>query len=383
MIKVNQNLGISGEFRVIVRRADGSIKTDTGIQKNLVLDNAFKNILGENVTTNLGHEKQNSSSINWGCVVGTGNQTPTDTDVSLQNYITKNVSTRDAYDSKENPDTDLHEGYVKVWVGKKYIFDNINNENITELGLISWAGDYYDEGTRYDNAYILMTRALIKGTDGQPIAVTVLQGEILEVIYQINWYIDVTRKTGSFTLTTSKDGVDTNSEFEYFLQPYNIKSRLEVGYRNLTLYYNNNNFFYSYGVKESDDELDANYDLNSVEYQSIDYNGSNIYTVLGSSIKSSGTYFGDKYSENHLSLANESVDFVTKTSNVTYRNGIYSHIHNNGIRAFSFAAYFSHYYPFFSILVVVKNTENGQGIKKNNRQLWEVEVGYTLDRYTE
>ena len=32
------NMGIAGEFRVVVKRADGSTKIDTGYQKNLILN---------------------------------------------------------------------------------------------------------------------------------------------------------------------------------------------------------------------------------------------------------------------------------------------------------------------------------------------------------
>lgn len=32
------NMGMAGEFRVVVKRADGSVKTDTGYQKNLILN---------------------------------------------------------------------------------------------------------------------------------------------------------------------------------------------------------------------------------------------------------------------------------------------------------------------------------------------------------
>ena len=32
------NIGMAGEFRVVVKRADGSTKIDTGYQKNLILN---------------------------------------------------------------------------------------------------------------------------------------------------------------------------------------------------------------------------------------------------------------------------------------------------------------------------------------------------------
>ena len=47
MLELNQNLGIAGEFQVIVRRADGSVRVDTGMQKNLILDNGLKFYLSQ------------------------------------------------------------------------------------------------------------------------------------------------------------------------------------------------------------------------------------------------------------------------------------------------------------------------------------------------
>ena len=35
------NMGMAGEFRCVVKRADGSTKIDTGYQKNLILIKAW------------------------------------------------------------------------------------------------------------------------------------------------------------------------------------------------------------------------------------------------------------------------------------------------------------------------------------------------------
>ena len=35
---MNTNIGVAGEFRCVVKKADGSIKTDIGYQKNLILN---------------------------------------------------------------------------------------------------------------------------------------------------------------------------------------------------------------------------------------------------------------------------------------------------------------------------------------------------------
>ncbi len=229
MIKTEQKLGLSGEFQIIVRRADGSIKFDTGMQPNLVLDNGIKHYLGLPMVNNSGKQQPTHKNgfMNY-CYVGSGNKLPQKTDVALQNMVARHVEARDWVLGKDEPDTGKHEGFVKVWRRGKIHFDNINNQNITEVGLAAWQGSESIDGVRYDNAYTLVTRALIKDSGGTPITVTVLQGEILEVIYQINIYVDIKRKTGSFTLTTTKDGQDTTGTFDYFLQPHTVSSGNDI-----------------------------------------------------------------------------------------------------------------------------------------------------------
>ena len=87
MLELNQNLGIAGEFQVIVRRADGSVRIDTGMQKNLILDNGLKFYLSQKMTNDNAEEEEHAGWMFSGLVVGSGNQTPTNTDVKLQNFI--------------------------------------------------------------------------------------------------------------------------------------------------------------------------------------------------------------------------------------------------------------------------------------------------------
>ena len=57
--------GMAGEFRCVVQKADGSIKLDTGVQKNLILNQGLEFFGGVN-----------GSGMNY-CIIGTGNSTPT------------------------------------------------------------------------------------------------------------------------------------------------------------------------------------------------------------------------------------------------------------------------------------------------------------------
>lgn len=382
MLNVEQNIGLMGEFRVIVRRSDGSIKLDTGMQKNLILNNGFRQYLGLPMLDNFGAEQEHSSGImNW-CGVGTGNKPPTENDISLQTLVSFSNTTRDTEYGKEEPTADKHAGFVKVWKRSKYIFDNIKNQNITELGLASWyESAWVSSENNYRKSYKLCTRALIKDNSGNPIAVTVLDGEVLEVIYQINIYVDVKRKHGSFSLTTVKGGKNVTETFEYFMQPYQVESG--TGTDNYLLFDDYYHTTTTWGVKEADSELTSNYSLNDADYAALNYTDISKLANKTDGKKITYRQTRSKYSEDYQISENVevSLDKKQRTQKNTY--GIYTHIHDNGIRAYDIAIGYAASYTLVRGLVVLKNTANGQGIKKTNRQMWEFEFTYTLSRWKE
>lgn len=390
MLELNQNLGIAGEFQVIVRRADGSVRIDTGMQKNLVLDNGLKFYLGLKMTNdNAEEEEGHYGSMFSGLVVGSGNQEPTNTEVKLQNFIAHTSTTRDTEWGKTEPTEDQHPNFVKVWKRTKFIFGNINNQNISELGLVTryWDKWYETPVHVYQKRYLLTTRALIKGNDGRPLTITVLEGEVLEVIYQINMYVDTRRQTGEFKLTTyptgqnPETGVGTESQFEYFLQPYNISHGQYIDNR-LFLHDGYYNIVHSYGVKETDDELTADYDLTQAGYK-FDHTNTDWteFIKLRSGVKTTGSNTDSKYSESYQTAKLVSTDVLTGTQTTKYKTGIYSHVHANGIRGLEYHLGYNHYVHLVTGIVIFKNKANGQGIKKTNRQIWEFLASYTIKRW--
>ena len=381
MIKTNQNLGVSGEFQVIVRRADGSVKFDSGMQSNLILDNGIKHYLGLGGINSLDRAHTFEDGMMNECVVGTGNAAPVVGDTKLQHYVAKQKAIKDRYRNRVEPADDRHQGFVRLWEERKYIFDNINNQNISEVGLCTWHGDLYVDSVRHENVYVLVTRALIKDKGGSPITVTVLQGEILEVVYRLNMYININRQSGSFTLTTTKDNQDVTDTFDYFLQPYSIGGG---DYISNSIYFPlTHAYFYTHGVKETDEELTADYDLADEVYRSITHLDTTPLNTKVVGNKSSGSWgSNNKYQDGHATWEQIEQSFETGRRTIKITHGIYSHIHDNGIRAFTFPIGDNSVTAFIGRgLVVVKNRANGQGIKKTNRQLWEVEVGYTISRW--
>lgn len=189
------NMGMAGEFRVVVKRADGSTKIDTGYQKNLILNQGLDFFGGGNGSDMMGY-----------CVIGGGNSQPVYTQNKLDTAIT-GVS-GDDFSTKYDYDAARDGSLYKTNRVCKYSFTGLNNVNISEVGLAS----------TYSNAttYYLCTRALIKDSLGNPTTITVLSGEILEVYYKLWAVFDTTDKTGTFNLL---DGVGGSV-------PYNFTVRL-------------------------------------------------------------------------------------------------------------------------------------------------------------
>ena len=196
------NMGIAGEFRCVVKRADGSTKIDTGYQKNLILNQGLDFFGGGN-----GYNMMNY------CVIGSGNSQPNYTQNKLDATIIGVTGTSWSYKNDYNAATDGD--LYKVNRVNKYSFSGLNNINVSELGLAS----------TYSNAttYFLCTRALIKDSQGNPTTITVLNGEVLEIYYKLWMVSDVTDITGSLNVLDGIGGITA----------YNYKQRLaSVGWNN-------------------------------------------------------------------------------------------------------------------------------------------------------
>lgn len=158
------HVGIAGEVRCVVTKADGTVKTDTGFQKNLILNQGLDFFGGSY-----------GSRINNICAIGSGNSTPAITQTKLDAYITQATGTGTTSDySYEDKGDNLY----RMWEQKKYRFTGLDNVNISEVGLVS-------TGSASSN-YYLTTRALIKDNLGFPTTISIKTGEILDIYYKIH-----------------------------------------------------------------------------------------------------------------------------------------------------------------------------------------------------
>lgn len=384
----------SGEFKIIHKDKEGNIKQELDWQPNMLLENGLKCLFNDANTmpyTSAGNTAPTNQTYNFipaYLVIGTGNSDPAYNQIKLDNatHIASWNSDNGIGNAEvETPDVAEHSGYLKVSQTFKYSFNNFTeNLNITEIGLSA----YYSGNITTTGFYVLGTRALIKDRTGTPLPITVLTGEILEVYYKVNTYIDTRRKTGSFTLTDiDSQGTQTTHTFDYFIQPVNLKRNKIYGRLTRPPF---NNSMTSFGVLETDDELDANYNLNDEIYNQITYE---TYSALNQKTFNNGatkiTYFRiepiSTLDTQHARWTSYSTDWNTKTYTLRITNGINTHNWGNGIRAFILPV--DVVYPAVSMfncytqLVVVKNRANGQGIKKINTKEWTVEWSYSIDKW--
>lgn len=188
-------VGLYGEVKVIVKRADGTVRLDTGFFPNVI--------------TNLGLDAlgNNHNLFNY-CAVGGGNSTPLNTNNKLDNFLAggSQISSVSKYDYDPVRDTEFYK--CSRTVG--YRFTGLDNKNISEVGLVS------NDDPGQHSAY---TRTLIKNSVGAPTVITVLSGEILELQYRLWQVFDV--KDKDQVVTAMIDGVEV---------PVNVKIRLaDVG----------------------------------------------------------------------------------------------------------------------------------------------------------
>ena len=184
-------VGLHGEVKVIVKRADDTVRLDTGFFPNVI--------------TNLGLDAiGNDNDLFNFCAVGGGNSTPLNTNTKLDNFLAVGspISSESKYDYDPVRDTEFYK--CSKTVG--YRFEGLDNKNISEVGLV---GDYRPE------LHSTFTRTLIKNSAGEPTVITVLSGEILELQYRLWQVFDV--KDKDQVVTAMIDGVEV---------PFNVKIRL-------------------------------------------------------------------------------------------------------------------------------------------------------------
>lgn len=166
------HVGIAGELRCVVIGTDGTVKTDTGYQKNLILNQGL-DFFGDG-----------TGVFNNGCVIGTGNSTPIATQTKLDVYHAHASATEPTSSYSYSATGD---GLYKMWEQRKYVFNFSTNVNISEAGL------YSNDGNAAN--YNLVTRVLIKDTFGAATSISIKAGETLYVYYKVHKVVEISDKS--------------------------------------------------------------------------------------------------------------------------------------------------------------------------------------------
>ena len=182
-----------GRFRLRVKRADGSVRIDTGWFDNLIT-NAGLDQLGLYSTNNTSY---NIPYIAWAGFVGSGNTTPAYTDTTLTalvsgTYNAGGVMSSGVVNASANPPT-------ITWTGTFVFPAGSAAGTLAEVGV----GTYLtlpstNPGT--NGTYQLFSHALIVNSGGSPTTITVLSNEELDVTYQLQEVINTTIQTGNISI---------------------------------------------------------------------------------------------------------------------------------------------------------------------------------------
>lgn len=166
------HVGIAGEVRCVVTKADGTVRLDTGFQKNLILNQGLDFFGGGK-----GH------SLFARCAIGSGNSVPKPTQTQLDAFIATATGT---LHSTKYDYVDDGSGLYKTNAVYKYRFTGLGDINIGEVGLVS-------TGSTSTN-YYLCTRAQMKDSSGALTTISLNTGETLDIYYKL-WQIFSTADT--------------------------------------------------------------------------------------------------------------------------------------------------------------------------------------------
>ena len=168
---------IRGFFQLFKSKADaygnlipGSRRAVTPVFENIVVDSGL-NMMGTTVT--------------WfrGCHVGVGNATPSPADVALQSRVAGQGTKHDMSLAPVDDESGVYIRRIATW---RFPQGTIDNENISEVGITGGTSNANAAG---DTNFILWCRSLVVDGSGNPTTVTVLQDEILDVVYECRLYI--------------------------------------------------------------------------------------------------------------------------------------------------------------------------------------------------
>lgn len=374
-MKIEQTTGVAGEFSVRVLHADGTEKVALPTQPNLVTDNGLR-LLSLNPKTTVKNSADSNDDILTELAIGVGSGTPANTDTAFFQLL-KYSDERSVQSAILEQPTKARPHFVKISQTKQFIFKNINNQNITELGLV-----YKYSNSTTDPNYTLYTHALLKNQQGTPTAVTVLNGEVLEITYTFNTYYDIRQQSGEFTLKTlANDGSTEKSEtYQYRLRHYAHTTDYAAYGVSQT-----NPYPAAWAAKAGTGAFDwaqlpeVTKSMTRSEMEAV----LNIFTEPGSANRQAGGYAQTSAANWSISGGQTLVEVIDRSANtqrIRITTSPYFQNYPNGIRVLIWDNSYNTTSKFKSALVVAEHT-TGKGIMKTSEHKLSFEVVTTHLRY--
>lgn len=166
MTSLNATFEVCGYLRLKIYRPDGSLRVDTDWFRNLITDTGL-NMQGDSAISGTG-----TRPLLFRCSVGAGNTPPTISDTALQTQVATTTTTQDTITGNVT---------ASPWYAfcrKTFRFaTGAAAGNLTEVGIFGSLG-----------SNPMLSRALIVDGMGNPITLTVLSDEILDVVYEYRVY---------------------------------------------------------------------------------------------------------------------------------------------------------------------------------------------------
>lgn len=368
---IASNFPVEGSFRCVVKDKDGNIKQDTGFIKNVVTTNGMYTLLGltdrdswiqsNGVPLSRTTNQVEQNILNY-CVVGDGLSVPNENDIKLSNIVSFSSSVKpgSATYVLEEPTDQLHPGFVKSTNSKTFLFEGIDNKNISEVGLSSRISSIKD-------AYCLLTHANLVDGSGNNSTITVSKDDLFEVTYNFSVYININRTKGTFNLKKIVNGSEVNEEYEYICQPYKVRNNISSGYYIISD--NGGPLFNAYPILENETSIDSSYNISSLldgcDYKSIDP----MMARVGERIPINESY------QSFNMTVDKNFNRISRKATLWF----YSKVNDKNIRAWDISI-LSNRIVLLNYMIVVKNKSTGLGIKKTDKQKWTVEHSISFSR---
>ncbi len=173
-------LGFKGEYRVTIRNADGSVKKEMGPFTNKITDLGLNRMFLGNWLT---------------CImVGTGSSEPSATQTSLDNVLSS--SRKFTSVSVNERELDENPAFIKERVIARFEEDWATG-NISEMGVGWYVGDWSsrDQPAPSELNFFTFSRVLPRDELGNPVTITVISTDIVDVEFILTLYVDTSIRT--------------------------------------------------------------------------------------------------------------------------------------------------------------------------------------------